>query len=165
MRVLYVGDIAFMVSPSHTIPMIFSVLLTLLVILFYWLIKASTPEGRALKVEIESFKMYVNVAEKLQLDLLQEPNMTIEGFEKLLPYAIALGVENQWGKKFENALSKLLQEAQSYRPAWYAGAGAMALSPSRFSSEVGKSFSSAISSESAPPGSKSGSGGGWQERP
>jgi uncharacterized membrane protein len=152
--------VAFLISPSPTIPIIFCVLLTLLVILFSWLIKAPTPEGRALMDEIEGFKMYVNVAEKQQLDLLHEPNMTIERFEKLLPYAIALGVENQWGKKFENALAKSLQEAQSYRPAWYAGAGAMAFSPSRFSSDVGRSFSSAISSASTPPGSKSGSGGG-----
>ncbi len=152
--------LAFMISPSPTIPIIFCVLLTLLVILFAWLIKAPTVEGRALMDEIEGFKMYVNVAEKQQLDLLHEPNMTIERFEKLLPYAIALGIENQWGRKFENAMAKSLQEAKSYRPAWYAGAGAMAFSPRQFSSTLGSSFTSAISSASTPPGSKSGSGGG-----
>jgi uncharacterized membrane protein len=152
--------LAFMISPSPTIPIVFCVILTLLVILFAWLIKAPTVEGRALMDEIEGFKMYVNVAEKQQLDLLHEPDMTIERFEKLLPYAIALGIENQWGRKFENAMTKSLQEAQSYRPAWYAAAGATAFSPRQFTSTMGSSFTSAISSASTPPGSKSGSGGG-----
>lgn len=72
-----------------------------------------------------------------------------------------------WVKTFENALARSMQEAQSYRPAWYAGAGAMAFSPSRFTSDVGRSFSSAISAASTPSGSSSGSGGGggggWQK--
>lgn len=152
--------ITFLISPGVAVPIILSVLLLALSILFVWLMKAPTPEGRAVMDEIEGFKMYVDVAEQQQLDALHEPRMTIERFEKLLPFAIALGVENKWGKKFEQALARSMQEAQSYRPAWYAGAGAMAFSPARFTSDVGRSFSSAISSASTPPGSKSGSGGG-----
>lgn len=151
---------AFLISPGVAIPIILSVLLLALSGLFTWLMKAPTPEGRAIMDEIEGFKMYVDVAEQQQLDALHEPEMTVGRFEKLLPYAIALGVENKWGKKFENALARSMQEAQSYRPAWYAGAGAMAFSPSRFTSDVGRSFSSAISAASTPPGSSSGSGGG-----
>jgi uncharacterized protein (TIGR04222 family) len=150
----------FMISPSPVAPIILSALFVGLVGLFSWLIKAPTPEGRAIMDEIEGFKMYVDVAEKHQLNLMHEPGMTVERFEKLLPYAIALGVENQWGKKFENALARSLQDTKSYRPAWYAGAGAMAFSPARLSSDMGRSFSSAISSASTPPGSSSGSGGG-----
>jgi uncharacterized membrane protein len=106
--------------------------------------------------------MYLSVAEKDQLDLMYEPELTVERFEKLLPYAIALGVENQWGKKFENALRQSMQDTKTYNPSWYtgAGAGAAAFSPVNFTSAMGKSFSSAISSASTPPGSSSGSGGG-----
>ncbi len=150
-----------MLSPTSTVPFILIVLLIALVILFTYLIKAPTVEGRALMDDIEGFKMYLSVAEQQQLDALHEPNLTAERFEALLPYAMALGVENKWGAKFENALTKSAQDTStSYSPAWYAGAGAMAFSPQKFSAEMGKSFNSAISSASTPPGSSSGSGGG-----
>ena len=110
--------------------------------------------------EAEGFKMYLSVAEKDQLNLMHEPELTVERFEKLLPFAIALGVENQWGRKFENALRQSMQDTKTYNPSWYTGAGAAAFSPVNFTSTMGKSFSSAISSASTPPGSSSGSGGG-----
>lgn len=155
------GMIAFILSPSPGIPILLIVLFVILVALFTYLIKAPTDLGRKIMDDIEGFKMYINVAEQKQLDAMHEPQITPERFEALLPYAIALGVENQWGKKFENALTKSLQESKSYSPSWYTGASAgMAFSPVRFSSDMGRSFSSAISSASSPPGSSSGSGGG-----
>lgn len=153
--------LAFILAPSPGIPILLMVLLIILVALFTYLIKAPTVLGRKIMDEIEGFKMYINVAEQKQLDVMHEPKITPERFEALLPYAIALGVENKWGSKFENALTKSLQETKSYNPSWYTGAAAgMAFSPARFSSDMGRSFSSAISSASSPPGSSSGSGGG-----
>lgn len=151
---------AFILSPSPAIPVILVVALFILLIVFVELIKAPSVEGRKLMDEIEGFKMYLSVAEQRQLDALHEPDLTPERFEALLPYAIALGVENQWGKKFENALSKSFREAGQYHPSWYVASGMGAFSPSAFSKSVGQSFSSAISSASTPPGSSSGSGGG-----
>lgn len=152
---------AFIFSPSPLIPLILILLLVILVSIFTYLIKAPTIKGRAVMDEIEGFKMYINVAEKKQLDAMHEPEITPERFEALLPYAIALGVENKWGQKFEDALTKSFAETKTYNPSWYTGAAtAMAFSPSRFSSDMGKSFSSAISSASSAPGSSSGSGGG-----
>jgi uncharacterized membrane protein len=149
-------------SPTPAVPVILIILLVGLGILFAWLMKAPTPRGRALMDEAEGFRMYLSVAEKERLNLVHEPELTVERFEKLLPFAIALGVENQWGKKFENALSRSMQETKTYNPSWYTGTGfgAAAFSPSNFTSTMGKSFSSAISSASTAPGSSSGSGGG-----
>jgi uncharacterized membrane protein YgcG len=153
--------LTFLAAPDPSIPVILIFVMVALAILFVYLMKAPTPEGRAIMDEMEGFKMYLSVAEKDQLNLMHEPDLTPERFENLLPYAIALGVENQWGRKFEQALSRSLQESTSYRPAWYAGAGAVAaFSPQKFTSTVGKSFSTAISSASTPPGKSSGSGGG-----
>ena len=154
--------LTFLVSPSPAVPVILIILLVALGILFSWLMKAPTPRGRSLMDEAEGFKMYLSVAEKDQLNLMHEPELTVERFEKLLPYAIALGVENQWGNKFENALRQSMQDTKTYNPSWYTGtgAGAAAFSPVNFTSTMGKSFSSAISSASTPPGSSSGSGGG-----
>ena len=153
--------LTFKLAPTPTIPFILIVFLIALIIVFTYLIKAPTVEGRALMDEIEGFKMYLSVAEQQQLNALHEPDLTVERFEALLPYAMALGVENKWGAKFENALTMSAQEtSKGYSPVWYAGSGAMAFSPQKFSSDMGRSFNSAISSASTPPGSSSGSGGG-----
>ena len=153
--------LAFVLSPSAIIPLILFFLLFFMALIFTYLIKAPTRKGRAVMDEIEGFKMYLKVAEKDQLNAAHEPEITPQRFEALLPFAIAIGLENEWGKKFENALSKSMQQSTSYNPSWYVGATTgMAFSASRFSSDMGKSFSSAISSASAAPGSSSGSGGG-----
>jgi uncharacterized membrane protein len=108
---------------------------------------------------IEGFKMYLSVTEEQALNMRHQPDITPEVFEEFLPYAIALGVENEWGKKFEQQLTATGQEA--YSPAWYSGYRSGGhFYPARFTSSLGSSFSSAISSSSTPPGSSSGSGGG-----
>ncbi len=152
--------LAFIVSPSPVVPVILLILLVALAVFFTWLIKAPTERGRAFMDETEGFRMYLSVAEKDQLNAVHEPDLTVERFEKLLPYAIALGVENQWGRKFENALRQSTGKTRTYRPSWYAGTAPAMYSPQKFTSAMGKSFSSAISSASTPPGSSSGSGGG-----
>ena len=152
-----------LISSSPAIPIILAVVLILLAALFSYLIMAPTVEGRAMMDEVEGLKMYLSVAERDQvagMDLSREPEITAERYEEFLPYAIALGVESQWTKKFEHALSLSMQEAREYRPAWYAGASRAAFSPQRFSSDIGRGLSTAISSASSPPGSSSGSGGG-----
>ena len=129
-----------------------------MIILFGWLLKAPTLMGRKIMDYIEGFKMYLSVTEKDPLNIRHEPNITHEVFEKFLPFAIALGVENEWGSKFEKQLTATGQEA--YAPAWYSGYRSGHFYPARFTSSLGNSFSSAISSSSTPPGSSSGSGGG-----
>jgi len=152
--------LTFIFSPAIYVPVILSALFVLMFIVFFWLIKAPTVEGRKLMDEIEGFKMYMSVAEKDKLNFFHEPDMTVERFEEMLPYAIALGVENKWGKKFEYALEQANQDAGSYHPVWYVGMYGGSFSPQKFSSDIGNSFNAAISSASTPPGSSSGSGGG-----
>lgn len=152
--------LTFIFSPVLYVPVILSVLFLVLFIVFFWLIKAPTVEGRKVMDEIAGFKMYLSVAEKDKLNFFHEPDMTVERFEEMLPYAIALGVENKWGKKFEYALERANQDVNSYHPVWYMGMHGTNFSPQQFSSSIGSSFSSAISSASTPPGSSSGSGGG-----
>ena len=129
-------------------------------ILFAILIKAPTLQGRKIMDEIEGLKMYLSVAEKERLNLLNPPERTPELFEKLLPYAIALGVENEWGDQFTSIFSKFDQEDEGYYPSWYYGQHITRFGVADFSSSLGKSFSSAISSAASPPGSSSASGGG-----
>jgi len=129
-------------------------------ILFYHLLKSPTFVGRKIMDEIEGFKLYLSVAEEERLNILHPPEKTPELFEKYLPYAMALDVENEWSEKFTDVLSEAdLQK--TYRPDWYTGDRPFHdLGPA-----LAHSFSHAISSSSAAPGSSSGfssssSGGG-----
>jgi uncharacterized membrane protein YgcG len=128
--------------------------------LFYHLLKAPTRLGRPLYDALAGFRMYLSVAEKDRLDLMNPPERTPELFEKYLPYALALGVENQWAEQFAEILARSRREGAASGPSWYRGPSWSASSPRAFAGAVAGGLSSAISSASSPPGSRSGGGGG-----
>ncbi|EFL51960.1 Protein of unknown function DUF2207, membrane [Solidesulfovibrio fructosivorans JJ]] len=125
---------------------------------FWQLLKAPTPEGRRVMDAIEGFRLYLAVGEKERLELLNPPDRTVELFERYLPYALALGVENAWAAQFKDALARA--EAAGSAPIWYTGQSWSSLGSSDFASGFADGFSSAISAASSAPGSSSGSGGG-----
>jgi uncharacterized membrane protein YgcG len=127
--------------------------------LFYHLLKAPTLSGRKIMDEIEGFRLYLSVAEQERLNVLNPPDKTPELFERYLPYALALDVENEWGEQFADVLA-VATVGGGYQPAWYSGTSWSRMGVSSLASNLGNSFSGAISSASSPPGSSSGSGGG-----
>ena len=88
--------------------------------LFMYLMPAPTPKGQKIRTEIEGFRLYLETAEKLQMNAVDigsgaPPPMSIERYEAFLPYAVALNVEKPWTKYFEKQLPA---EAASYSPGW-----------------------------------------------
>ncbi|MFA5021858.1 MAG: DUF2207 domain-containing protein [Patescibacteria group bacterium] len=144
--------------PVLAIPII--ILLVIINSLFLWLLKAPTKEGRKILDQIEGFKWFLSVTEKDRMNFHNPPNKTPELFEKYLPYALALGVENKWAEQFNNVFEKLQQAGTPYVPAWYIGTHFNALNITGFTHSLGSSFGSAISSAATAPGSSSGFGGG-----
>ena len=136
------------------------VVLILVNCLFVHLLKAPTLKGRRVMDQIEGFKIYLSVAEKDRLEMLHPPEKTPELFEKYLPYALALDVENEWSEQFAEVLAQAQEEGRPYAPVWYHGRSWDGFSPSRFSNTLGSSFAGAIAAASTAPGSASGSGGG-----
>jgi uncharacterized membrane protein YgcG len=128
--------------------------------LFYHLLKAPTLRGRRVMDQIEGFKLYLSVAEKERLNLLNPPDKTPALFEKYLPYAMALDVENEWNEQFAQVLARAGEGGRPYQPRWYSGDSYSSFDSGSFASSLGNSLSSAISSSSTAPGSSSGSGGG-----
>jgi hypothetical protein len=128
-------------------------------VLFYHLLRAPTLSGRKIMDEIEGFKLYLSVAEQERLSILNPPDRTPELFEKYLPYALALDVENEWSEQFADVLAAAAAGG-GYQPAWYSGTSWSRMGASTLASNLGSSFAGAISSASSPPGSSSGSGGG-----
>ncbi|MHA1544028.1 MAG: DUF2207 family protein, partial [Alphaproteobacteria bacterium] len=135
------------------------ILILVVNILFYNLLEKPTLEGRRLLDEIEGFKKYLSVAEKDRLEF-HTGEITPEVFEKFLPFAIALGVENKWGKAFERSMVMAGNDPGVYAPVWYYGHGFRSFSGhDGFAAGFGSAFAGSMSSASTPP-SQSGSGGG-----
>lgn len=129
---------------------------------FAWMY-APTVEGRAMMDRIAGFKHYLGIAEEDRLEVLHPPEKTPELFERYLPYAIALDVENRWANKFTAVLAAAAAAgAASHTMGWYSGGGNVWDNPGDFASSVGSSLNSTISSASTSPSSSGGgsSGGG-----
>lgn len=143
-----------------------------LVVLFIFAhaMPARTPKGVETLEHIKGLKMYMEVAEKDRIEKLQSPNApyaahspeptkTVELFEKLLPFAIVLGVEKQWGEQFKSLYTT--------PPDWYSGNwttfNALYLTNSLnqgFNSVVNTAFTAPSSSGSSGFGGGGFSGGG-----
>jgi len=129
---------------------------------FAWMY-APTVEGRAVMDRIAGFRHYLGITEEERLDALHPPEKTPELFERYLPYAIALDVENRWADKFAAVLAAAAAAgAAAHTVGWYSGDSSFWDDPGGFANSVGSSLASTISSASASPSSSSGgsSGGG-----
>lgn len=125
-------------------------LLVIVNVIYAFLIKAYTKEGRRIKDEIEGFKLFIKTASEGEIK-----EQTPETFDKYFPYAYALGLENDWAKKFESVL-----ESYNYEPTWctgmYVGSSFRATA---FTNSFSSSFNKGISSASVHPSSSGGGSG------
>jgi uncharacterized membrane protein len=145
----------------------------------FWIaMKARTSKGVIAKEHIQGLKLYLTTAEKTRLEKMQSPDApyapksaapekTVELFEKLLPYAIVLQVENEWSKQFESLYTS--------PPDWYSGNWNTFNSyylASSISSGVGSAVNTSFSAPSSSGssgfsggfsggGGGGGGGGGW----
>jgi uncharacterized membrane protein YgcG len=126
---------------------------------FSWM-AAPTREGRAVLDRIEGFRHYLSIAEEERLETMHPPEKTPELFERYLPYAIALKVENDWASRFTSVLAAASASGQAQPMGWYSGHSDPWNDPGDFVDSVGSSLAGTISSASTAPGSSSGSGGG-----
>jgi len=130
-----------------------------------WLIKHYTAHGRKIQDQIEGFKLFLNMTEKERMKIVgTPPEQTPQLYETYLPYAIALGVEEQWTKKFEAVFAQMHAAGAPYMPRWHVGHFAyyhgMHASMIR---TLNSSMASTIASSGSRPGSQSafGKGGGF----
>ena len=128
---------------------------------FYHLIKAPTNLGQRVRDQIEGFRRYLSVAEEERLNLENPPEKTPELFERFLPYALALGCEQQWAEKFDEVLQAagVAPGDSSYSPSYYSDSGSSG-SLSGAMSDLGGSFTGSLSSSASAPSSGGGGGGG-----
>ncbi|MCG8368946.1 MAG: DUF2207 domain-containing protein [Proteobacteria bacterium] len=129
-------------------------------VFFAIVMKRPTLRGRKLLDEMTGFSDYLEVAEKDELDLRNPPEKTPVLFETLLPYALALGVEQAWAERFAGVLAAVRHpDGSAYRPSWYNG-NWNAANLSKTTNAMSSGLNSAVASSVTPPGSSSGGGGG-----
>jgi predicted membrane protein DUF2207 len=134
----------------------------LVALLFLAFMSSRTQKGVTTKEHIQGLKLFLKVTETQRLKMLQSPNApyaaktqaperTVDLFEKLLPYAMVLGVENEWAKQFKDI----------YRtpPDWYQGNWST-FSVLYLTSSINSSFVGSVNSAFSPAASASGSGFG-----
>ena len=87
-------------------------------IIFYQIFRkvmgARTELGARTVAELAGLRMYLGTAERHWLNRMMPPEQTPQHFEEMLPYAVALDVENQWCERFHDVL-----ERYNYAPVWY----------------------------------------------
>ncbi|HVQ10190.1 MAG TPA: DUF2207 domain-containing protein [Allosphingosinicella sp.] len=144
--------VLWMAAPLLALPLVISA--------FVWM-AAPTREGRLVMDRIAGFERYLSITEEDRLEVLHPPEKTPELFERYLPYAIALGVENRWAGKFAGVLAAAAAEPGGHRGMyWYSGSSDPWSNPGMFATAVGGSLASSVAAASTAPGSSSGSGGG-----
>ena len=127
---------------------------------FAIIMKRPTLRGRKVLDEMLGFKDFLEIAEKDELNLRNPPEKTPALFESYLPYALALGVDQQWAERFARVLAAIRgEDGESYKPTWYSGSWNSA-SLSDTATGLSSGLNSAVSSSVSPPGSSSGGGGG-----
>ncbi len=117
--------------------------------LFHFLMAAPTKAGQRLIEQVAGFELYMRTAEEDRLNILNPPERTPELFERLLPYAVALGLAHEWAAKFAGVLG-----AATAPGWWHDGTG-------RFDIDaMDREFGHAVASTSTPPSRGSGGSGG-----
>lgn len=160
------GGLVFMAGGALGAAVVVSLILSAVIaFIFAVLMSSRTVKGVEALDKARGLKLYLNTAEKDRIAMLQAPNAkyaanhnapkkTVELFEKLLPYAMILGVEKQWAKEFEGIYNE--------PPNWYSGNWAAfntGLLIGSLNNSVGAMNSVAFSSPNSSGGSGMGGGG------
>ena len=154
-----------LMAKSTSAVLVVALLLTVAIhVIFHQLLKAPTKAGRTVLDKIEGFKRFLSAVDGDRMNRMSPPASTPEVFEKYLPYALALDVEQAWAQKFSGVLNGAAhapgQNSDGYSPSWYSGSSWSSLGAAGFANSLGGSFSDAIASSSTAPGSSDGGGGG-----
>ncbi len=96
--------------------------MVILNLIFMHLMKAPTAEGARLLAEIEGFRDFLNRVERFPMDSGESPKGNADAYERFLPYAVALEVEQTWCDKFVALTSTYHQQmAAEHAHSYYLG--------------------------------------------
>jgi len=128
----------------------------ILFIIFSFLMPKKTKKGVLAKEQILGLKEYLMIAEKDRIKFHNAPEKNPQQFEKLLPYAMVLGVEKEWAGQFKGIYQN--------QPSWYEDANMTGFNAILLTNQIGNFSKTANSALYSKPGGGvtggSGFGGG-----
>ncbi|OMQ25733.1 DUF2207 domain-containing protein [Serratia oryzae] len=145
----------------------------LLCVAFAWRVPRYTQRGLNDLATAQGLKLYLGAAEKYRYQALYPPDKLVSHFERMLPYALALGVGKTWANTFAQYLSTSGAMSEVFADADWNNVHHFSQScrsssmdrpsSSSSSSSSGSSYSGSGSSGggSSGGGSGGGGGGGW----
>lgn len=125
-----------------------------MVLIFAFIMPARTEKGSLAREHILGLKEYLRVAEADRLKFHNAPEKKPETFERLLPFAMVLGVEKEWAKQFES----LYIDRQ---PAWYSGTPGDSFSAITLASSLSNFSQKSSVVAASRPSSAAGGGSGF----
>jgi len=159
------GTLAIIGLITLSLPFLFS---SLVIVIIAYVLKSMTEKGLTLYGYVEGLKLYIGAAEAEQLRMLQSPegadkvgdvssgSQKIILYERLLPYAVLLGLEKNWSKVLGD-----MYAANSAQPGWYdGGTSNMLFNAAILNSVIGNMNSSLTTYSSSSSFSSSGGSGG-----
>ena len=129
-----------------------------------------SPRGLELRRYLEGLKLYIGVAEKDRIKILQSPAgaekisqpidtndsaAMVKLYERVLPYAVLFGQEKEWSKQLGG-----YYESAGTQPGWYTGSDAHAVFNAAVFSSMMTSFSTSSATYTSSSSSSSGGSGG-----
>lgn len=90
-----------------TVPVaVLVVAMAVLDVIYGHLMPSWTLRGRQAVDEADGFALYLKVAEKQRMHWFHPPEKTPELLERYLPYALALGVQQEWAEQFRETVER-----------------------------------------------------------
>jgi uncharacterized membrane protein len=156
-----IGALCFVLALFHSVVPVWAGAVSgmIIALIFLHFVPARTLKGAHAKEHILGLKLYLQTAEADRIKMLQSPGApyivstlperTVELFEKLLPYAMVLGVEKDWAKQFESIYKTA--------PDWYSG-NWTTFNAVYLASSISDNLSASVNTAFGAPSSSSGSG-------
>ncbi|MGQ0666982.1 MAG: DUF2207 domain-containing protein [Nitrospiraceae bacterium] len=119
----------------------------LIIVGFGWFMPARTIRGARALEKVLGFEEFLT---RVESDRFQRVVKTPQLFEKFLPFAMALGVEQNWARAFEGIYTQ--------PPAWYQGSNIADFRPRSFTGNLSQMSAAAGAVMTSAPRSSGGSG-------
>lgn len=121
----------------------------LIIVGFGWFMPARTIQGTRVLEQVLGFEEFLT---RVESDRFARVIKTPQLFERFLPFAMALGVEQNWVRAFEGIYTQ--------PPTWYQGSNLADFRPSRFIGNISQMSAAVGTVMTAAPRSSGGSGFG-----
>lgn len=148
--VVFAGFFAVAALASSINPMVTlgAVLLSAVILFgFSWFMPCKSRHGARLAEKVRGFQEFLRRVDEDRIRREQDPAAL---FERMLPYAMAFGVANQWARAFEGIYQ--------FSPAWFTGYDGRSFTPGDFTRRMNSASDRMASSLSSTPRSSGGSG-------